>query len=133
MANKINYTGSSKILIRICEAINDLIDSGGGGGGGSTVSITPILATGTKIADFEIDGDEGSLYAPSGGGGGGSTVEVQQIQTSGTRIAVITVDNVPTNLYAPSGGGGGSDDPRFNRTLKLHVVDGELHISGIAE
>ena len=32
MANKINYTGSSKILIRICEAINDLIDSGGGGG-----------------------------------------------------------------------------------------------------
>lgn len=132
MANKIIYTGSSKIIKRICEAINDLIDGGGGGGGGSTVTITPTLSTGTKIADFTINGDSDSLYAPSGGGGG-STVEVQQIQTSGTRIAVITVDNVPTNLYAPSGGGGGSDDPRFNRTLKLHVVDGELHISGIAE
>lgn len=128
MANKINYTGSSKLIQKICEAINDLIDSGGGGGGGSTVTITPTLSTGTKIADFEIDGDEGSLYAPSGGGGG-ATVEVQQIQTSGTRIAVITVDNVPTNLYAPSGGGGG-DDPRFNRAIKLYAKDGELHIGG---
>lgn len=65
MAKKINYTGSSKILIRICEAINDLIDSGGGGGGGSTVTITPTLQEGEKIADFSIDGVESSLYAPS--------------------------------------------------------------------
>lgn len=34
MANKINYTGESKILRRICESINDIIDNGGGGGGG---------------------------------------------------------------------------------------------------
>lgn len=38
------------------------------GGGGSTVTITPTLATGTKIADYSIDGTSGSLYAPSGGG-----------------------------------------------------------------
>lgn len=38
-----------------------------GGGGGSTVSITPTLLSGTKIADFEIDGNAGELYAPSGG------------------------------------------------------------------
>ena len=43
---------------------------GSGGGGGSAVSITPVLTEGTKIANFEIDGDEGSLYAPAGGGGG---------------------------------------------------------------
>lgn len=42
------------------------------GGGGSTVTITPTLSTGTKIADFEIDGTQGELYAPQGGGGGGS-------------------------------------------------------------
>lgn len=42
---------------------------GSGGGGGSTVSITPVLTEGTKIADYEIDGEGGSLYAPSGGGG----------------------------------------------------------------
>ena len=27
MANKINYTGSSKILQRICESLNDVIDN----------------------------------------------------------------------------------------------------------
>lgn len=47
--------------------------AGGSGGGGSTVTITPTLATGTKIADFEIDGTPGELYAPQGGGGGGYT------------------------------------------------------------
>lgn len=35
------------------------------GGGGSDVVITPTLLTGEKIADFEIDGESGSLYAPS--------------------------------------------------------------------
>ena len=43
----------------------------GGGGGGSTVTITPTLSSGTKIADYSIDGVSDSLYAPSGGGGGG--------------------------------------------------------------
>ena len=44
-------------------------NTSGGGGSGSTVSITPTLSSGTKIADYEIDGVSGSLYAPSGGGG----------------------------------------------------------------
>lgn len=46
----------------------------GGGGGGSSVTITPTLSSGTKIADYSIDEVSGSLYAPSGGGGG-STFE----------------------------------------------------------
>ena len=50
--------------------IKDEIDAaGGGGGGGSVVDITPVLTEGTKIADFEIDGEEGSLYAPASSGG----------------------------------------------------------------
>lgn len=44
-----------------------------GGGGGSTVTITPTLSSGTKIADYSIDGVSDSLYAPSGGGGGGGS------------------------------------------------------------
>ena len=36
-----------------------------GGGGGSTVTITPTLESGTKIADYSIDSNEGSLYAPT--------------------------------------------------------------------
>lgn len=44
-------------------------DTPSGGGGGSTVSITPTLATGIKIAEYEIDGVGGDIYAPNGGGG----------------------------------------------------------------
>lgn len=58
-AKKINYTGDSKVIKRLCESVNEIIDSGGGGGGGD-------------------------------------------------------------------------DDPRLHRTLKIHVVNGELHISGVA-
>ena len=37
-----------------------------GGGGGSTVEITPVYNTGTKIADYTIDGEEGTIYIPNG-------------------------------------------------------------------
>ena len=60
---KINYTGSSKIIKHICDNVNELIE--GGGGGGSNVTITPSLTSGVKIADYEIDGVDGALYAPS--------------------------------------------------------------------
>lgn len=58
------YNGSDKRL-------KFLFNNGGGGGGGSQVSITPTLSSGTKIADFEIDGQTGELYAPTGGSGSG--------------------------------------------------------------
>lgn len=54
--------------------INGNINSTGGvsggltagtGGGGSTVSITPVLEVGEKIADFVIDDVPGELFAPS--------------------------------------------------------------------
>ena len=72
------------------------------GSGGSTVIITPTLSSGTKVADYEIDGVAGSLYAPNGGG---STVSVTQKTSSGTNIASITIDGVVTELYAPNSGG----------------------------
>lgn len=49
----------------IIGAINELYAGGGGGGGGSVVTITPALLSGTKVADFSIDGVTGSLYAPT--------------------------------------------------------------------
>lgn len=75
MAYKINYTGSSKVIKRLCEAVNDLIDHGGGGGGGistSSASASSLPAgssatvstsiTGTNI-DFQFGiprGDKGA-------------------------------------------------------------------------
>ena len=70
-------------------------------GGGSSVTITPTLSSGTKIADYSIDGVSDSLYAPSGGGGGGidySTTEqdtgVKWIDGSTVYEKVISIINV---------------------------------------
>ena len=61
---KINYHGSSKVIIRLCEMVNQLID-GGGGGGGSTVTYTSLLSSGTKTGEIEIDGVSTDMYAPT--------------------------------------------------------------------
>ena len=37
-------------------------------GGGSDVVISPTYSTGTKIADYSIDGTEGAIYIPETGG-----------------------------------------------------------------
>lgn len=74
---KINLSGKQD---RLTAGTNITIDSNNvisaSGGGGSTVSITPSLATGTKIADYSIDGVTGELYAPTGGGGTGNVDDV---------------------------------------------------------
>lgn len=59
---KIQYNGSSKVILRLCEIVNALIDQGSGG---SNVSITPSLSFGTKVADYSIDDVPGVLYAPT--------------------------------------------------------------------
>ena len=124
---KINYKGSSKLIKAICDTLDEIID----GGIGSNVSITPSLSSGTKIADFEIDGDDGALYAPtpptvhnppSGGAAGqvltknsamsydyswntpqsgGSDVSITPTISSGTKIAEYEIDGVNGKLYAP--------------------------------
>lgn len=76
-------------------------EDGSGGGGGSTVTVTQVLTSGTKIATIGVDGTDTDLFAPSGGGGG-STVSVTQIQSTGTKIATITVDGNGTDLYSPA-------------------------------
>lgn len=46
---KVNYTGSSKVIIRLCEAVNDLIDGGGGAsytaGDGIDISAQNVIST----------------------------------------------------------------------------------------
>lgn len=96
---KLAYSGDTKIIKNIVNAINYLLDNSGG----SEVEVTQILSSGTKIAEISVDGDSTDLYAPESG----SEVSVTQILSSGTKIAEIEVDGVRTDLYAPQGGGGG--------------------------
>ena len=69
----------------------------GGGGGGSEVTITPVLTSGTKIADYSIDGQNDSLYAPDSG----SEVTITPNYNSGFKVADYTIDGVAGVLYAP--------------------------------
>lgn len=47
----------------------------GSSSGGSTVSVTQVLSTGTKIASITVDGVTTDLYAPNSGGGGSGTID----------------------------------------------------------
>lgn len=70
--------------------------------GFTATSWNQIQATGTKIAEIDIDGNTTDVYAPTGGGSGDS-VSWNQIQASGTKIAEIDINGTVTDVYAPSG------------------------------
>ena len=54
-----------KVYDELYGMIEDLKKKVAGISGGSVVTITPALDSGTKIADYEIDETEGTLYAPT--------------------------------------------------------------------
>lgn len=84
----------------------------GGGGGGSSVEITPSLVSGTKIADYEIDGTEGSLYAP--------TPQVIEANPAGTASSTLTKLGIDGDIYELAGGGSGDvEDVYVNGTSVL--------------
>ena len=89
---KINYTGSSKVILRLCEMVNQLID--GGGGGGSTVTYTQTLSSGTKTGSISIDGVSTDMYAPT------PPVKVSDL-TNDSGFITNTVNNL-TNYYLKS-------------------------------
>lgn len=74
--------------------------TGGGGGGGDEVIITPVVTSGTKIADVSVNGVEKDLYCPTPPTP--TEVDVTPIVTSGTKIADVSLNGVERNLYAPN-------------------------------
>jgi hypothetical protein len=82
-----------------------------GGGGGSTVTITPTLATGTKIADFSIDGVSDSLYAPTGGGGASDLDDLTDVTiTSPTNGQALVYDSSSGEWVNGTISGGGASN-----------------------
>jgi hypothetical protein len=108
--------------------------SGGGGGGGSTVSISNLLTTGSRIGTLTINGTsydiKSSVVALSNRLTSGdriltislngsdydvmapqySLVSVRNRLETGTRIATLQINNSFYDLYAPSGGSVGISD-----------------------
>ena len=85
--------------------------AGGGGGGGSEVTITPTLQSGTKIADYSIDEESGSLYAPTPEALP-STIVTKALRkyNDDTQTKILTITTLDTSnnqevsqdIYAPS-------------------------------
>lgn len=82
------------VMRKLHDAFADIADKiEGGGGGGSTVEVTQIVSTGTKIATITVDDTPTDLYAPN--------VSVVQTVTEGTKIGSVA----GTDLYAPADAG----------------------------
>ena len=72
----------------------------GGGGGSSTVVISPVVTSGTKIADVSVNGVEKDLYCPTPPTP--QEVVITPVVTSGTKIADVSVNGVEKDLYCPT-------------------------------
>lgn len=83
-------------MSRIEDLLKQLIE---GGGGGSTISIETDYQTGTKIATFNVDGNDIVLYIPTDKIG--SIVSISTDYQSGTKIATLTIDDTDYNIYIP--------------------------------
>ena len=77
----------------------------GGDEGGSVVAIEPTLTQGTKIADFSIDGETGSLYAPNGG----SISELDDVDIEDLANGEILKYNSTTKKWENAADTGGAD------------------------
>ncbi len=107
-----NYTGDSKVLKAIAHILNrkaplpldgdgdadfgtngQVLKTDGTGNtywddessGGDSVEWTQIQASGTKIAEIDINGTSQDVYAPNGGGGGGGHTIIDPSGTSMTQ------------------------------------------------
>ena len=92
-----NPSGATPTAILRTIKIGEDTFSISGGSGGSEVIIVPALSSGIKIADYEIDGVSGILYAPPASAG--SVVTISPVITSGTKIADYEIDGVSGSLY----------------------------------
>ena len=97
----------------------------GGGGSGSTVEITPTLTSGTKVADYSIDGEENSLYAPTPveyTAGQNVTIEDNEISATDTKYTAgtgISIDDGVINCtISPYG-----ENPPINFDFTKHIFD----------
>jgi len=95
-----NPSGSSSTDLTKLQVGSDIYNIPSGGGGGSTVSITPTLQSGTKVADYEIDQQQGTLYAP--------TPTTVVANPSGQATGQLSSVQIGSDIYEIVGGSGGA-------------------------
>lgn len=121
LAEAAEYTAGDHIAISSDNEIsatykagtNITIDADGtisatGGGSGSTVEVTQIQTTGTKIATITVDSVGTDLYAPNGGGGASALDDLSDVNIDTSTLAsgqVIKYDGTSWVNGTESGGG----------------------------
>lgn len=115
------FRGAELIDVNIINENMDIIDEAVGSLEDRNTTITPITTSGTKIAEFEIDGARGALYAPQGQGGG-SNVVIEPTLQSGEKIADYTIDGVQGALYIP--------EPTGHLTDEVYAYDDDHFRAG---
>lgn len=125
---KVNYNGSSKIIKALCKAVNDIIDSGGGGG--DTVTITPTLLSGNKIADYTINGVADELYIPDDGKDMTETFTSSDVAdgsaTSWTSVTKLDSGETHSSIFAKM-------SQMFKNVRYLYKTLGNTDLSAIAD
>lgn len=79
----VNLTTPTDWQVLTYDGINSEWVNANPSGGGDSVSWTQLQASGTKIAEIDINGTTQDVYAPTGGGGGGHTYSTSE-QVVGT-------------------------------------------------
>ena len=104
-------------------------------GSGSDVSITPALESGTKVADYEIDGEAGVLYAPT-------PAIVPELVIDTTEHIVgkygnddmyckeVTIDAFPSTAYTPSNYAHGITDLKEFVAFNCYITSSGIGASG---
>lgn len=90
------------------------------GGGGSTVTITPSLLSGTKVADYSINGTSGSLYAPTDT----DTNVTQTVISTNSGNYELLFSGTADNTTRTEGAG-------KNNTLKCNPSTGNIAVSSV--
>ena len=89
---------------------------GTGGGGGSDVTVTPIVSTGTKIAEIDVDGTTSDLYAPNELPSGGTAGDVLAVGSDGLEWSdalsgKADTTDIPVSVVTPASGSTFTLDP----------------------
>ena len=74
----VNLTTPTDGQVLTYDDVNDEWVNANPSGGGDSVSWTQLQASGTKIAEIDINGTTQDVYAPTGGGGGGHTYSTSE-------------------------------------------------------
>ena len=146
----INYTGSSKLISRIVNLLNRKaplpLDGDGdpdwgtngqflttdgaggttwssGGGGGDTVSWTQTQASGTKIAEIDINGTSQNVYVPTAPTVNDGTLTIQQ---NGTTVGTFSANQSGNTTVNLTGGGGSGGHTIWNRIKSALTQRGKL-------